>query len=162
MPLLIYLASRWRECLIALLAAVIAVLYVAWPGPATPTVQIEVQEKIVEKVVTVKEIVYVKTGEKSTVTVIEPSGKKTVTEIEKTAVAEVTKVNKAVDKVAASAHNTKTTPASQSKYMLGATINLDKDVRLIGGARLGNTPFSGVIEYEPHRHSISAGILYQF
>ncbi len=99
-------------------------------------------------------------GEKSTVTVVEPNGKKTITETEKVSVAEVSTEKKLVDKAASSVHTTKSQPTS--KYMLGATINLDRDIRLIGGARLGDTPFSGVIEYDTPSRSVSAGILYQF
>ncbi len=154
---LTYVVSKWRECLIAALAVTICILYLIWPVPAVPTVQI--QERIVEKQVEVIKTVYAKSTEKSKVTTTE-GGKTVIVETEK--VAEVAKTaaasNKTVDYSAKVSDTVYTPPA----YSIGITVDIDRNYRLIGGARLGSSPFSGIVEYEPRKNTFSAGILYQF
>ncbi len=152
-----FVISKWRECTIAALAVTICILYLIWPKSAVP--QVVTQERVVIKEVEVVKTVYAKNTEKSKVTTTE-AGKTVIVETEK--VAETTKsvatAEKAVDYSAKVSDNTYTPPS----YLLGITVDTDRNYHMIVGARLGHLPLSGIVEYEPHKNTFSAGLLYQF
>ena len=132
-------------------------MYVAWPKPAETVIQ--VHEQIVYKDREVIKTVYTKATEKSTTTVTE-GGKTTVIATEKIAEVAKTAAKKAVDFTAETAYAKRST--SLPSYKLGALVNTDKEWRVIGAARLGTTPFSGVVEYEFQKNTFAAGLILEF